>query len=41
MEKNYYFGSNGKFIEVINNDLELPFIYGKFKKTDFFELKEY
>ena len=37
--KNYYFGSNGKFIEVINNDKELPFIYGKFKNLDFFELK--
>ena len=38
--KNYFFGSNGKLIEVKYDNLELPFIYGNFKKTDFFELKE-
>ena len=38
--KNYFFGSNGKLIEVKYDDSELPFIYGNFKKTDFFELKE-
>ena len=38
--KNYFFGSNGKLIEVKYDNSELPFIYGNFKKTDFFELKE-
>jgi len=38
--KNYFFGSNGKLIEVKYDDSELPFIYGNFKKKDFFELKE-
>lgn len=38
--KNYFFGSNGKLIEVKYDNLELPFIYGNFKKIDFFELKE-
>ncbi len=38
--KNYFFGSNGKFIEAKDNKKELPVIYGDFKNSEFFELKK-
>jgi len=38
--KNYFFGSNGKLIDVKNDKKELPFIYGNFKSSEFFELKK-
>ena len=36
--KIYYLGSNGKLILTEKNSSELPFIFGKFKNKDFFNL---
>ena len=36
--KTFYLGSNGKLIPSDNNEINLPFIFGEFKKKDFFDL---
>lgn len=39
-EKNYYLGSNGKFINDVDIKYEVPFIFGDFKIEKLFELKD-
>lgn len=39
-EKNYYLGSNGKFINDEDIKYEVPFIFGDFKIEKLFELKD-
>ena len=36
--KDFYLGSNGRLIDKKNNNKELPFVFGKFKNEDFFDL---
>ena len=38
-EKNYYLGTNGKFINDVKIKYEVPFIFGDFKIKKLFELK--
>ena len=37
---NYVLGSNGKLIDIVQNDISLPFIYGDFEIKNFFKLKK-
>jgi cell division protein FtsQ len=37
---NFFLGSNGKFIKMININYKTPFIFGDFKNENLFELKE-
>ena len=37
---NFFLGSNGKLIRAYNTDENLPFIFGKFDKNTFFDLKK-
>lgn len=39
-EKNYYLGTNGKFINDVDIKYEVPFIFGDFKIEKLFELKD-
>jgi len=38
-DNNYVLGSNGKLIDIVQNDTSLPFIYGDFEIKNFFKLK--
>ena len=39
-EKNYFIGSNGRFIETKESNNEIPFIFGNFVMKEFLYLKE-
>jgi len=39
-DNNYVLGSNGKLIDIVQNDISLPFIYGDFEIKNFFKLKK-
>ena len=39
-EQNFFLGSNGKLIEINENNNEIPFIFGNFQNENFFDLKE-
>ena len=36
----FFLGSNGKFTKVTGNEINVPFIFGDFKKRNFYELKK-
>ncbi len=36
----FFLGSNGKLIKKINNEINLPFVFGNFENKNFFELKK-
>lgn len=38
--EDYFLGSNGKFIKVLNTKKNIPFIFGNFEIKNFFELKK-
>ena len=40
MKKNYFIGSNGRFIETKESNNEIPFIFGNFVMKEFLYLKE-